>query len=51
MFCDIHIITSLTIFPLRDTVREEEDTDEVEVVTPLSVENIVQRAKEDLEPY
>ena len=43
--------TSLTVSPIRDTIREEKDKEDVEEVPPVPVEDIVQMVKEDLKPY
>ena len=50
-FCDDPLDTSLNVSPFRDALSKEKDIEEVEEVPPLPAEDIVQRVKEDLEPY
>ena len=49
--CDNPLDTSLSVSPLRDTVRQEPYTEEEEEVPTLPVEENSQMVREDLEPY
>ena len=50
-FRDKPLDTSLTVSPIRDTIREEKEIEVVEEVPPVPVEDIVQIVKEDMKPY